>query len=75
MKAEARGDAGPAIPENPELRAEAAEVLAHGDPLSLMLTAFAQEHIGDEILARCLILYDGIAGREELGRTACLGHG
>ena len=56
MKAEARGDAGPAIPENPELRAEAAEVLAHGDPLSLMLTAFAQEHIGDEILARCLIL-------------------
>jgi hypothetical protein len=56
IKAEARGDAGPAIPENPELRAEAAEVLAHGDPLSLMLTAFAQEHIGDEILARCLIL-------------------
>jgi hypothetical protein len=56
MKAEARGDAGPAIPENPELRAEAAEVLARGDPLSLMLTAFAQEHIGDEILARCLIL-------------------
>ena len=32
MKAEAGGDAGPAIPENPELRAEAAEVLAHGDP-------------------------------------------
>jgi hypothetical protein len=56
MKAEVRGDAGPAIMENPELRAEAAEVLAHGDPLSLMLTAFAQEHIGDEILARCLIL-------------------
>ncbi|MFA4824019.1 MAG: hypothetical protein WC593_02565 [Methanoregula sp.] len=56
MKAEARGDAGPVLPENPELRAEAAEVLAHGDPLSLMLTAFAQEHIGDEILARCLIL-------------------
>ena len=56
MKAEARGDAGPAIPENLEFRAEAAEVLARGDPLSLMLTAFAQEHIGDEILARCLIL-------------------
>ncbi len=56
MKADARGDAGPAIPENLELRAEAAEVLARGDPLSLMLTAFAQEHIGDEILARCLIL-------------------
>ena len=55
-KAEASGNAGPAIPENPEFRAEAAEVLARGDPLSLMLTAFAQEHIGDEILARCLIL-------------------
>ena len=56
VKAEHEGNAGPALPENPELRAEAAEVLAHGDPLALMLTAFAQEHIGDEILARCLIL-------------------
>jgi len=56
MKAEARGDAAPALPEDLELRAKATEVLAHGDPLALMLTAFAQEHIGDEILARCLIL-------------------
>ena len=56
MKAEREGHAGPAIPENPELRAEAAKVLDHGDPLALMLVAFAQEHIGDEILARCLIL-------------------
>jgi len=31
-------------------------VLAHGNPLALMLTAFSQEHVGDEILARCLIL-------------------
>ena len=31
-------------------------MLAHGDPLTLMLTAFAQEHIGDEILARCMLL-------------------
>jgi hypothetical protein len=56
MKAEHEGNAGPALPEDRELRAEAAEVLAHGDPLALMLAAFAQEHIGDEILARCLIL-------------------
>lgn len=56
MKAEARGDAAPGLPEDLELRAKATEVLAHGDPLALMLTAFAQEHIGDEILARCLIL-------------------
>jgi len=56
MKAEPKSDAGPALQENIELRAEATEVLAHGDPLALMLTAFAQEHIGDEILARCLIL-------------------
>jgi hypothetical protein len=56
MKAEYEGHAAPAIPENPELRAEAAKVLDHGDPLALMLVAFAQEHIGDEILARCLIL-------------------
>jgi hypothetical protein len=55
-KAENKGNAGPALPENPELRAEAAEVLARGDPLALMLTAFSQEHVGDEILARCLIL-------------------
>ena len=56
MKAEQEGGAGPALPEDPYLRAEAAEVLAHGDPLTLMLTAFAQEHIGDEILARCMLL-------------------
>jgi len=58
-KAEAEGDLDPVIPENPELRAGAIEVLAHGDPLALMLTAFAQEHVGDEILALCLILSMG----------------
>jgi hypothetical protein len=55
-KAEHEGNEGPELPEDLELRAEAAEVLAHGDPLALMLTAFSQEHVGDEILARCLIL-------------------
>ena len=46
--------ASPAPP--PEHRAKALEVLRHGDPLALMLAAFAQEHVGDEILARCMIL-------------------
>ena len=40
----------------PEHRAKALEVLRHGDPLALMLSAFAQEHVGDEILARCMVL-------------------
>jgi hypothetical protein len=42
VKAEHEGNAGPVLPEERELRAEAAEVLAHGDPLALMLAAFAQ---------------------------------
>jgi hypothetical protein len=50
-------DQGPApVPANPDARAEALDVLEHGDPATLMLTAFAQEHVGDEILARCMIL-------------------
>jgi len=40
----------------PDARTTALDVLGHGDPVTLMLTAFAQEHVGDEILARCLIL-------------------
>lgn len=39
-----------------EHRAKALEVLRNGDPLALMLAAFAQEHVGDEILARCMVL-------------------
>ncbi|MCX6689860.1 MAG: hypothetical protein NTZ39_09280 [Methanoregula sp.] len=48
----------PPVPASADLpcRDEALEVLQHGDPLALMLDAFAQEHTGDEILARCLIL-------------------
>jgi len=55
-KAEHADNAGPELSGDLELQAEAAEVLARGDPLALMLTAFSQEHVGDEILARCLIL-------------------
>jgi hypothetical protein len=50
-------DTGPAPePANPDAQAAALDVLEHGDPAALMLTAFAQEHVGDEILARCMIL-------------------
>jgi len=56
-KDEGSADPGPAqVPVNPDARAEALDVLEHGDPAALMLTAFAQEHVGDEILARCMIL-------------------
>ena len=56
-KDEGTVDSGPApVPANPGARAAALDVLEHGDPAALMLTAFAQEHVGDEILARCMIL-------------------
>lgn len=57
-RAESEGRIDPACPASlaADLRAEAMEALQHGDPLALMLAAFAQEHVGDEILARCLIL-------------------
>jgi len=56
-KAEQEGttDPGP-VPANPDARAAALDVLEHGDPVALMLRTFAQEHVGDEILARCMIL-------------------
>ena len=46
---------GPA-PASSDTRAAALDVLEHGDPAALMLAAFAEEHVGDEILARCMIL-------------------
>ena len=56
-KADNEGTEGPApLPANPDTRAAALEVLEHGDPAALMLAAFAEEHVGDEILARCMIL-------------------
>ncbi len=41
---------------SPDTRATALEVLENGDPVGLMLKTFSQEHIGDDILARCMIL-------------------
>ena len=56
-KAERDGytDPGP-DPANPDARAAALDVLEHGDPVALMLRTFAQEHVGDESLARRMIL-------------------
>ena len=57
VKDEGNVDPGPApVPANPDARVAALDVLEHSDPEALMLTAFAQEHVGDEILARCMIL-------------------
>ena len=39
---------------DPNLRAHALDLLVHGDPLALMLDTFAENHVGDEILARCM---------------------
>lgn len=47
-------DPGP--PKDPDYRERALEILTQGDPLAHMLSTFAQEHVGDEIVARCLIL-------------------
>ena len=56
-KAEEEGTSSPAPePANPDTRAAALDVLEHGDPVALMLKTFSQEHIGDDILARCMIL-------------------
>ena len=54
---EGRTDTGPVpVAASPDTRAAALDVLEHGDPVALMLRTFAQEHVGDEILARCMIL-------------------
>jgi hypothetical protein len=45
----------PSPPKDPDDRDRALEVLTTGDPVALMLEAFAREHVGDEILARCMI--------------------
>ena len=55
---EGRADPGPApvAAASPDQRDAALDVLEHGDPIALMLRTFAQEHVGDEIVARCMIL-------------------
>jgi len=54
---EGRTNPGPApVAASSDHRAAALDVLKHGDPVALMLRTFAQEHVGDEIVARCMIL-------------------
>jgi len=54
---EGRTDPGPVpVAASSDTRAAALDVLEHGDPVALMLRTFAQEHVGDEIVARCMIL-------------------
>ncbi len=54
---EGRADPGPVtVAASPDSRTAALDVLEHGDPVVLMLRTFAQEHVGDEIVARCMIL-------------------
>jgi len=57
VEQEGRTDPGPVpVAASPDNRAAALEALEHGDPVALMLRTFAQEHVGDEILARCMVL-------------------
>jgi hypothetical protein len=52
-----RPDPGPVpVAASPDHRAAALDVLEHDDPVALMLRTFAQEHVGDEIVARCMVL-------------------
>jgi hypothetical protein len=46
------------VPSSAELsyRTEALEVLQHGDPKKVMLETFLLDHVGDEIVAECLIM-------------------
>jgi hypothetical protein len=42
-------------------------ILQSGDPIKGMLTSFARDHKGDEVLAECLIL--SLASRSVLNTT------
>ena len=37
-------------------RDDAFTVLQHGDPVRAMLRAFALDHVGDEVVAECLVM-------------------
>jgi len=46
----------PPSPAEDEYRARALEILQHGDPLAFLLETFNKEHVGDRIVAECLIM-------------------
>ena len=43
-------------PTDPEIVKEATEILEHGDPLAYMVETFNLDHVGDQVLGRCLVL-------------------
>jgi hypothetical protein len=43
-------------PTDPEIVKEATEILEHGDPLTYMVETFNLDHVGDQVLGRCLVL-------------------
>ncbi len=44
-----------AEPPDPSVAAKAREVLEGGDPVAYFLDCFGEDHVGDRVLARCLI--------------------
>ena len=62
----------PPQPGSPDFQKRALEILTTGEPVAFMLAAFAQEHVGDEILARCMILSMASQAVKNSGRAACL---
>ncbi len=46
----------PAAEAGPDVAAAADEVLERGDPAQYFLDCFAEDHVGDDALARCLVM-------------------
>jgi hypothetical protein len=46
----------PKAPDQPAVRREASRILQEGDPLGHMLETFAGDHIGDPVVAECLVM-------------------
>lgn len=55
VKREMLADARSA-PLSPDTIAEAARILRDGDPVRYMLDAFALDHVGDQIVAECMVM-------------------
>ncbi|QYZ80127.1 hypothetical protein E2N92_12165 [Methanofollis formosanus] len=53
-----KASAPPPIPPPPDEadREQAMEILTRGDPLAFMLDTFSREHVGDRIVAECLVM-------------------
>ncbi len=49
-------DGSPDEPGSGDIQTKASEILKTGDPLSFMLETFALDHIGDPVVAECLVM-------------------